>query len=142
LLDRPHDPCAGRSNATRSKLGRWPLNRPETAARRVFKRGGYLTAGYTGNAPGEFRWRRKRAGLADEYDAAQERGEVRAANERTASNPEAVGVGDLDGLTHKDIHEARLIRDAAANGRMLHMCSIWAAKRTLASDLDTAWCRK
>lgn len=49
--------------------------------------------------------------LADEYDAAQERGEVRAANERTASNAEAVGASDL-GLTHKDIHEAREIRAA------------------------------
>lgn len=51
--------------------------------------------------------------LADEYDAAQERGEVRAANERTTSNAEAVGAGDL-GLTHKAIHEARIIRDAEA----------------------------
>ncbi len=42
--------------------------------------------------------------LADEYDAAQERGEVRGANERTTSSPEAVGVTDI-GLTHKDIHE-------------------------------------
>ena len=25
---------------------------------------------------------------------------------------EAVGVDDMDGLTHKDIHEARIIRDA------------------------------
>jgi hypothetical protein len=49
--------------------------------------------------------------LADEYDAAQERGEVRSANERTTSSPEAVGVADI-GMTHKDIHEARIIRDA------------------------------
>lgn len=49
--------------------------------------------------------------LADEYDAAQERGEVRGANERTTSKPEAVGVADI-GLTHKEIHEARTIRDA------------------------------
>jgi hypothetical protein len=55
--------------------------------------------------------RRQKRRLADEYDAAQERGEVRAANERTASKPEAVGVADI-GLTHKDIHEARQIRDA------------------------------
>jgi hypothetical protein len=51
--------------------------------------------------------------LADEYDAAQERGEVRGPNERTTSNAEAVGVAEI-GLTHKDIHEARLIRDAEA----------------------------
>lgn len=49
--------------------------------------------------------------LADEYDTAQERGEVRGSRERTASSPEAVGVTDL-GLSHKDIHEARIIRDA------------------------------
>lgn len=49
--------------------------------------------------------------LADEYDAAQERGEVRGANERTASNAEAVGAAEI-GLTHKEIHEARQFRDA------------------------------
>jgi hypothetical protein len=49
--------------------------------------------------------------LADEYDAAQARGEVRLASERTASRPEAVGVSEI-GLTHKGIHDARLIRDA------------------------------
>src|SRR5690242_3167214 len=43
--------------------------------------------------------------LADEYDAAQERGEVRGANQRTASSPEAVGASEI-GLTHKEIHEA------------------------------------
>lgn len=47
--------------------------------------------------------------LADEYDAAQARGEVRGSRERTASNAEAVGAADL-GLSHKDIHEARVIR--------------------------------
>ncbi|MBX7483921.1 hypothetical protein [Qipengyuania qiaonensis] len=51
--------------------------------------------------------------LADEYDAAQERGEVRSANERTASNAEAVGVAEL-GISHKEIHEARQLRDAEA----------------------------
>ena len=50
--------------------------------------------------------------LADEYDAAQERGEVKAANNaKTNSNVEAVSAAAL-GLTHKDIHEARQIRDA------------------------------
>ena len=48
--------------------------------------------------------------LADEYDAAQDRGEVRKAG--NSSTPEELAsVGDI-GLTHKDIHEARLIRDA------------------------------
>lgn len=55
--------------------------------------------------------------LADEYDAAQERGEVRPANAgRSASASEAPSVADI-GLTHKDIHEARQIRDAGASGR-------------------------
>ncbi|OQP86013.1 hypothetical protein BTR14_13095 [Rhizobium rhizosphaerae] len=50
--------------------------------------------------------------LAEEYDAAQERGEIRRPNnEKTASNVEVVSASDI-GLTHKDIHEARLIRDA------------------------------
>jgi hypothetical protein len=53
--------------------------------------------------------------LADEYDAAQERGEVRGTSNQhsAASSPEVAGVADI-GLTHKDIHEARLIRDAEA----------------------------
>lgn len=49
------------------------------------------------------------ATVADEYDAAQERGEVRAPNERTASRSEAVGVTDI-GLTRKQVHEAREIK--------------------------------
>ncbi|GAB4073189.1 hypothetical protein GCM10028812_53080 [Ancylobacter sonchi] len=50
--------------------------------------------------------------LADEYDAAQARGEVRRPNnEKTTSGLEAVSVTDI-GLTHKQIHEARQIRDA------------------------------
>jgi hypothetical protein len=52
--------------------------------------------------------------LADEYDAAQDRGEVRTrANNQHASSSaeEAASVADI-GLTHKDIHEARMIRDA------------------------------
>lgn len=49
--------------------------------------------------------------LAEEYDAAQDRGEVRGANERTASRPEAVSAADV-GLSHKEVHEARRLRDA------------------------------
>lgn len=49
--------------------------------------------------------------LADEYDAAQKRGELRAARERTTSKAEAVGAADI-GLTHKQVHEARAVRDA------------------------------
>lgn len=50
--------------------------------------------------------------LADEYDAAQERGEVRAANTgRSVSALETPSFTDI-GLTGKEIHEARIIRDA------------------------------
>jgi hypothetical protein len=50
--------------------------------------------------------------LAEEYDAAQDRGEVRAPNQgRSTSALEAPSVKDI-GLTHKEIHEARQIRDA------------------------------
>lgn len=52
-----------------------------------------------------------KARLADEYDAAQERGEVRANGERSFSSAEKVSHSDL-GLTGKDIHEARQVRDA------------------------------
>ncbi len=52
--------------------------------------------------------------LADEYDAAQERGEVGQSGKRSQAErlvdapPSAADVG----LTRKDIHEARQIRDA------------------------------
>lgn len=52
--------------------------------------------------------------LAEEYDAAQERGEVRSkADNHSNSKAEfdKASVTDI-GLTHKDIHEARQIRDA------------------------------
>lgn len=50
--------------------------------------------------------------LADEYDAAQSRGEVKAPNNaKTNSNAEAVSAPEI-GLTHKEVHEARQIRDA------------------------------
>lgn len=51
--------------------------------------------------------------LADEYDAAQDRGEVRGSgiNQFAASKTEAASATDI-GLTHKDIHDARQVRDA------------------------------
>lgn len=51
--------------------------------------------------------------LADEYDAAQERGEVRprGTNQFATSSSEAATVSDI-GLTHKEVHEARQLRDA------------------------------
>jgi hypothetical protein len=52
--------------------------------------------------------------LADEYDAVQERGEVATVGKR--SQPERLqsappNAADI-GLSRKDIHEARIIRDA------------------------------
>jgi hypothetical protein len=53
--------------------------------------------------------------LADEYDAAQERGEVQSAGgDRVSNIPKrnnAATVGEI-GLSSKGVHEARLIRDA------------------------------
>jgi hypothetical protein len=50
--------------------------------------------------------------LADEYDAAQDRGEIRTrADNQAFSSLEKAGIGDL-GLSPKDVHEARQIRDA------------------------------
>jgi hypothetical protein len=48
--------------------------------------------------------------IADEYDAAQERGEVRTVGNVPEQNntPSAADVG----ISRKDIHEARMIRDA------------------------------
>lgn len=48
--------------------------------------------------------------LADEYDAAQERGDV-ASQGKPSQAEGLVTVADI-GLSHKDIHEARIIRDA------------------------------
>jgi len=50
--------------------------------------------------------------LADEYDAAQARGEV--AGQGKPSKREGLAKVNEIGLTHKQIHEARQIRDAEA----------------------------
>jgi hypothetical protein len=55
---------------------------------------------------------RAKVRLADEYDAAQERGEVRRAGNPNCSEAEQLpGTEDL-GLSRKQIHEARQVRDA------------------------------
>jgi hypothetical protein len=55
--------------------------------------------------------------LADEYDAAQERGEVATQAHHRSSLPAGktapATVSDI-GLTHKQVHEARQLRDAEA----------------------------
>ncbi|MDP4004140.1 hypothetical protein [Methylobacterium sp. NEAU K] len=54
--------------------------------------------------------------LADEYDAAQQRGEVAVQGQHAAHVPDGnmrAAVTDL-GLTRKAIHEARQLRDAEA----------------------------
>lgn len=49
--------------------------------------------------------------MADEYDSAQARGEIRANGERSFLSPEKVGFDDA-GLSPRLIHEARQVRDA------------------------------
>lgn len=49
--------------------------------------------------------------LAEEYDAAQDRGEVQSRGGDGTSKAEVPTVAEI-GLSHKDIHEARIIRDA------------------------------
>ncbi len=53
--------------------------------------------------------------LADEYDAAQKRGEVATAggDKSKLPNESFATVADM-GLTHKDVHEAPAVRDAEA----------------------------
>lgn len=54
-----------------------------------------------------------RSRLVDEYDDAQDRGEVAKAVKDKSKIPNENFATSADiGLTHKDIHEARLIRDA------------------------------
>ncbi len=52
--------------------------------------------------------------LADEYDAAQERGEVATGRPKTIPGGNTSATVVEIGLTSKDIHEARIIRDAEA----------------------------
>ncbi|MER9965591.1 hypothetical protein [Mesorhizobium sp. M0060] len=59
--------------------------------------------------------------LADEYDAAQKRGEV--SGQGKPSKAEGYTTAADIGLTHKDIHEARIIRDAEKLGRTFAMVS-------------------
>jgi hypothetical protein len=61
------------------------------------------------------RHREAKRRLADEYDAAQERGEV--ASQGKPSGAEGLATTADIGLTHKDIHEARVIRDAEEGHR-------------------------
>lgn len=66
--------------------------------------------------------------LADEYDAAQDRGEVRSNGERSFSAPEKLSPTEI-GLTGKEIHEARQVRDAELNQPGI-------VKKTLSELLD------
>lgn len=56
--------------------------------------------------------------LADEYDAAQERGEVAGHGRSKLEADELTTASDI-GLRHDQIHEARQIRDAGRTGRCL-----------------------
>jgi hypothetical protein len=67
--------------------------------------------------------------LADEYDAAQDRGEVATrADQNLLPEQKKVSVAEI-GLTHKDVHEARQFRDAEVNDPGV-------TKRTLSELLD------
>lgn len=69
--------------------------------------------------------------LAEEYDAAQERGEVRKANnEKTNSIAEAVSVSVSEiGITHKQVHEARQLRDAEKAEPGIAQRAVWRGAR-------------
>lgn len=68
--------------------------------------------------------------LADEYDAAQLRGEIRGPSDRHSNSNSELKSGAADiGLTGKDIHEARQIRDAEETYPGI-------VKRTLDAALD------
>ncbi|WP_312472046.1 hypothetical protein [Brucella sp.] len=70
--------------------------------------------------------------LAEEYDAAQERGEVRKANnEKTNSIAEAVSVSvsvSEIGITHKQVHEARQLRDAEKAEPGIAQRAVWGGQ--------------
>ncbi len=58
--------------------------------------------------------------LADEYDAAQKRGEVAGGGRpKTVADDNGIATAADLGLTSKEVHEARQIRDAA-EGRARH----------------------
>jgi hypothetical protein len=60
----------------------------------------------------------ERVWVADEYDAAQGRGDVvgpHSSKILVGDGDQVATVSDI-GLTHKDIHEARQIRDAGRQG--------------------------
>ena len=69
--------------------------------------------------------------LADEYDAAQARGDVARKGQRSDLLPEEKKVPNTSdlGLSHKDIHEARLVRDA-------EQADPGIVRRTLNQNLD------
>jgi hypothetical protein len=50
--------------------------------------------------------------IAEEYDAAQERGEVAKRGDPRPSATEGLATVEQIGLTYMEIHEARIIRDA------------------------------
>lgn len=52
--------------------------------------------------------------LADEYDAAQDRGEIAGSGQYSRSDAEHLPTASDIGLTRKEVHEARIIRDAEA----------------------------
>jgi len=113
---------AGRNTVNCPGPGHSPRDRSLSV---TFDRGapdGFLVNSFAGDDPisckdhvrhllGLDRWQAKRR-LADEYDAAQERGEIRTrADNQHVPDENKLRVSEV-GLSHKDIHEAREIRDA------------------------------
>ncbi|MER8602345.1 hypothetical protein NKH48_00885 [Mesorhizobium sp. M1233] len=74
----------------------------------AFRRIGPRPCGASRRARNRSRAKRR---LADEYDAAQERGEIRKHGEHRVSEAETLGFADV-GLSPRDVHEARILRDA------------------------------
>lgn len=113
---RPGSICHRRASPRARAKGGW-CNFPSGSYRRLHARG--RTVETNSSKPEELGVPTR--AQTEEYDAAQERGEVRRANnEKTTSSVEAVSAADI-GLTHKDIHDARQIRDAGLFLRVLRV---------------------
>lgn len=76
--------------------------------------------------------------LADEYDAAQERGEVAKGRPKSVADGDTFQATAADiGLSRNDIHEARIVSDAEQSERG-PLCIGWKACRALLPG-DLPW---
>lgn len=91
-------------------------------------------------SPVETITRRRR--LADEYDAAQDRGEVAKIGDNLPSVPKQNSkpiASDL-GISRKDIHEARIIRDAEVAARAWSKRRSSKRSKPASFPLTSKWC--